>query len=81
MSSLGLKSRHVYLTFGLFWLADSLELNKSWLHLYYQQSTQNEKLKTGFFVFLTELSSTSEKKYDAIVVTNSVPMYPAFKSK
>lgn len=28
----------------------------------------------------TELSSNGEKKYDAVVITNTVPMYPAFKS-
>uniref|UniRef100_H2UDZ8 Ectonucleotide pyrophosphatase/phosphodiesterase 2 n=1 Tax=Takifugu rubripes TaxID=31033 RepID=H2UDZ8_TAKRU len=28
---------------------------------------------------LTELSSNGEKKYDAVVITNTVPMYPAFK--
>ena len=35
-----------------------------------------------FFIFLfTELSSNWEKKYDAVLITNTVPMYPAFKSK
>ncbi|CAF88481.1 unnamed protein product, partial [Tetraodon nigroviridis] len=27
----------------------------------------------------TELSSNGEKRYDAMVITNTVPMYPAFK--
>lgn len=33
------------------------------------------------FSLLTELSSTMDKKYDAVLITNTVPMYPAFKSK
>uniref|UniRef100_A0A8D0CVF2 Ectonucleotide pyrophosphatase/phosphodiesterase 2 n=1 Tax=Sander lucioperca TaxID=283035 RepID=A0A8D0CVF2_SANLU len=31
------------------------------------------------FIFLTELASSPESRYDASLITNIVPMYPAFK--
>lgn len=34
----------------------------------------------SIFLF-SELSSSAEAKYDAFLITNIIPMYPAFKSK
>uniref|UniRef100_H2UDZ6 Ectonucleotide pyrophosphatase/phosphodiesterase 2 n=1 Tax=Takifugu rubripes TaxID=31033 RepID=H2UDZ6_TAKRU len=48
----------------------------------YSQSCTNyraDKQITHAFLYPPQLSSNGEKKYDAVVITNTVPMYPAFK--
>uniref|UniRef100_A0AAQ4QQ00 SMB domain-containing protein n=1 Tax=Gasterosteus aculeatus aculeatus TaxID=481459 RepID=A0AAQ4QQ00_GASAC len=40
--------------------------------------SQNEQLSPGF-LFPPELASSPESRYDASLITNVVPMYPAFK--
>uniref|UniRef100_H3C7R1 ENPP1-3/EXOG-like endonuclease/phosphodiesterase domain-containing protein n=1 Tax=Tetraodon nigroviridis TaxID=99883 RepID=H3C7R1_TETNG len=48
----------------------------------YSQSCTNyraEKQITHAFLYPPQLSSNGEKRYDAMVITNTVPMYPAFK--
>ncbi|CAN9503607.1 unnamed protein product [Ophioblennius macclurei] len=39
---------------------------------------QNDEMSFGF-LFPPELSSTAESRHDASLITNTVPMYPAFK--
>uniref|UniRef100_A0A3Q3JMS9 SMB domain-containing protein n=1 Tax=Monopterus albus TaxID=43700 RepID=A0A3Q3JMS9_MONAL len=38
-----------------------------------------DKQITYAFLYPPQLSSTTDKKYDAVLITNTVPMYPAFK--
>uniref|UniRef100_A0A4W6EV38 Ectonucleotide pyrophosphatase/phosphodiesterase 2 n=1 Tax=Lates calcarifer TaxID=8187 RepID=A0A4W6EV38_LATCA len=48
----------------------------------YSQSCSNyraDKQITYAFLYPPQLSSTIDKKYDAVLITNTVPMYPAFK--
>ncbi|TWW79733.1 Ectonucleotide pyrophosphatase/phosphodiesterase family member 2 [Takifugu flavidus] len=48
----------------------------------YSQSCTNyraDKQITHAFLYPPQLSSNGEKKYDAVVISNTVPMYPAFK--
>uniref|UniRef100_A0A7N8WPM1 Ectonucleotide pyrophosphatase/phosphodiesterase 2 n=1 Tax=Mastacembelus armatus TaxID=205130 RepID=A0A7N8WPM1_9TELE len=48
----------------------------------YSQSCTNyraDKQITYAFLYPPQLSSTIDKKYEAVLITNSVPMYPAFK--
>ncbi|KAJ0065910.1 hypothetical protein NL108_000152, partial [Boleophthalmus pectinirostris] len=48
----------------------------------YSQSCTNyraDKQITYAFVYPPQLSLHMEKKYDAVLITNTVPMYPAFK--
>ncbi|XP_023187293.1 ectonucleotide pyrophosphatase/phosphodiesterase family member 2 isoform X4 [Xiphophorus maculatus] len=48
----------------------------------FSQSCSNyraEKHVTYAFLYPPQLSSNLEKKYDAVLITNTVPMYPAFK--
>ncbi|XP_044062858.1 ectonucleotide pyrophosphatase/phosphodiesterase family member 2 isoform X1 [Siniperca chuatsi] len=48
----------------------------------YSQSCTNyraDKQITFAFLYPPQLSSTTDKKYDAVLITNTVPMYPAFK--
>uniref|UniRef100_A0A673C5M0 SMB domain-containing protein n=1 Tax=Sphaeramia orbicularis TaxID=375764 RepID=A0A673C5M0_9TELE len=48
----------------------------------YSQSCTNyraDKHITYAFLYPPQLSSNTEKKYDAVLITNTVPMYPAFK--
>uniref|UniRef100_A0A3B5AZG4 Ectonucleotide pyrophosphatase/phosphodiesterase 2 n=1 Tax=Stegastes partitus TaxID=144197 RepID=A0A3B5AZG4_9TELE len=50
----------------------------------YSQSCTNyraDKQITYAFLYPPQLSSNMDKKYDAVLITNTVPMYPAFKSK
>ncbi|XP_007550481.1 autotaxin isoform X1 [Poecilia formosa] len=48
----------------------------------FSQSCSNyraERHVTYAFLYPPQLSSNLEKKYDAVLITNTVPMYPAFK--
>ncbi|XP_030606550.1 autotaxin isoform X2 [Archocentrus centrarchus] len=48
----------------------------------YSQSCTNyraDKQITYAFLYPPQLSSNIDKKYDAVLITNTVPMYPAFK--
>ncbi|XP_035984802.1 ectonucleotide pyrophosphatase/phosphodiesterase family member 2 isoform X1 [Fundulus heteroclitus] len=48
----------------------------------FSQSCSNyraEKHVTYAFLYPPQLSSNLEKKYEAVLITNTVPMYPAFK--
>uniref|UniRef100_A0A669DKF6 Ectonucleotide pyrophosphatase/phosphodiesterase 2 n=1 Tax=Oreochromis niloticus TaxID=8128 RepID=A0A669DKF6_ORENI len=48
----------------------------------YSQSCTNyraDKHITYAFLYPPQLSSNLDKKYDAVLITNTVPMYPAFK--
>ncbi|XP_071062212.1 autotaxin isoform X1 [Pseudochaenichthys georgianus] len=48
----------------------------------YSQSCTNyraDRQITYGFLYPPQLSSSIEKKYDAVLITNTVPMYPAFK--
>uniref|UniRef100_A0A7N6B1A1 SMB domain-containing protein n=1 Tax=Anabas testudineus TaxID=64144 RepID=A0A7N6B1A1_ANATE len=50
--------------------------------LAYSQSCTNyraDKQISFAFLYPPQLSLTTDKKYDAILITNTVPMYPAFK--
>uniref|UniRef100_A0A3Q2SZZ4 Ectonucleotide pyrophosphatase/phosphodiesterase 2 n=1 Tax=Fundulus heteroclitus TaxID=8078 RepID=A0A3Q2SZZ4_FUNHE len=50
----------------------------------FSQSCSNyraEKHVTYAFLYPPQLSSNLEKKYEAVLITNTVPMYPAFKSE
>ncbi|MEQ2242643.1 hypothetical protein ILYODFUR_038004 [Ilyodon furcidens] len=41
---------------------------------------QNKYLTYGF-LFPPELATSPESRYDSSLITNTVPMYPSFKSK
>uniref|UniRef100_A0A3B4YGQ3 Ectonucleotide pyrophosphatase/phosphodiesterase 2 n=1 Tax=Seriola lalandi dorsalis TaxID=1841481 RepID=A0A3B4YGQ3_SERLL len=48
----------------------------------YSQSCTNYRAdkQIGYaFLYPPQLSSTTDKKYDAVLITNTVPMFPAFK--
>uniref|UniRef100_A0A665WQJ8 SMB domain-containing protein n=1 Tax=Echeneis naucrates TaxID=173247 RepID=A0A665WQJ8_ECHNA len=50
----------------------------------FSQSCTNyraDKQITYAFLYPPQLSSSTEKKYDAVLITNTVPVYPAFKSE
>jgi len=41
----------------------------------------NSDISSHYIFLFSELSSSAEAKYDAFLITNIIPMYPAFKSK